>query len=48
MLLMKESVLSVEEKQHNLGLPNFKMATSTENRLRITRKILFLTNSVYD
>ena len=32
MLLMKESVLSFEEKQqHNLGLPTFKWPTSTKH-----------------
>ena len=45
MLLMKESGLSFEE---NLGLPIFKLRTSTESRLRLTRKILFWTISVYD
>ena len=28
---MKESVLSFEEKQHNLGLTNFKLPASTKN-----------------
>ena len=28
MLLMKESLLSFEEKQHNLGLPTFKLPAS--------------------
>ena len=37
MLLMKESVLSFEEKQHNLGLSTLKLPTSTERRLRLTR-----------
>ena len=31
MLLMKESVLRFEEKQHNLGLPTFKSPASTNN-----------------
>jgi len=34
---MKESVLSFEEKQHNLGLSTLKLPTSTERRLRLTR-----------
>ena len=38
MLLMKESVLSFEEKtHHNLGLPTFKLPASTKNILRLTR-----------
>ena len=37
MLLMKESVLSFEEKkQHNLGLPTFKLLPSTKTLLRLT------------
>jgi len=48
MLLLKESVLSFEEQKHNLGLPTFKLPTSTNNRLRLTHQILFLTISVYD
>jgi len=28
---MKESVLSFEEKEHNLGLPTFKLPASTKN-----------------
>ena len=32
MLLMEESGLNFEEKkQHNLGLPTFKLPTSTKN-----------------
>jgi len=26
---VKESVLSVKEKQHNIGIPTFKLPTST-------------------
>jgi len=37
MLLMKESVLSLKRKQHNLGLPTFKLPASTANLLRLTR-----------
>ena len=38
MLLMKESVLSFEEKQqYNLGLPTLKSPASTKNLLRLTR-----------
>ena len=37
MLLMKESVLSFEEKQHNLGLPTFQLPASTKHLLRLTR-----------
>jgi len=33
---MKESVLSLKEKQHNLGLHTFKFPASTENLLRLT------------
>ena len=29
MLLMKESVLSLKEKQHNIGFPTFKLSAST-------------------
>ena len=37
MLLMKESVLSLKEKQqHNLGLPTFKLQANTKNLLRLT------------
>jgi len=36
MLLMKESVLSFEEKTTNLGLPTFKLLASTKNLLRLT------------
>ena len=39
MLLMKESVLSFEEKQHNLDLPIFKLPASTNkinSMLRLT------------
>ena len=35
-VLMKESVLSFEEKQHNLGLPIFKLPASTNSMLRLT------------
>ena len=41
MLLMKESVLSFEEKKHNLGLPTFKLTASTKNLLRLTVKYYF-------
>ena len=34
---MKECVLSFEKKQHNLGLPTFKLPANTKNRLRLTR-----------
>jgi len=37
MLLMKESVLSFEQKKHNLGLPTFKLPASTKSLLRLTR-----------
>ena len=37
MLLMKESVLSLKKKKHNLGLPTFKLPESTKNNLRLTR-----------
>jgi len=37
----------LKKKQHNLGLPTFKPA-STKYLLRLTRLILFLTISVYD
>jgi len=37
MLLMKESVLSFEEKQHNLGLPTFKLPASANTILRLSR-----------
>ena len=30
MLLMKESVLSFEEKKHNIGLPTFNLPASTK------------------
>ena len=36
MLLMKESVLSFEEKKHNLGFPTFKLPASTKHLLRLT------------
>ena len=29
MFLMKESVFSLKEKQHNLGFPTFKLPTCT-------------------
>ena len=48
MLLMKESVLSFEEKQHDLGLPTFKLPASDKNRLRLTCQILLLKIAVYD
>ena len=36
MLLMEESVLNFEEKkQHNLGLPTFKLPISTKNLWRL-------------
>ena len=37
MLLKKESVLSLKKKQHNLGLPTFKVPASTINSLRLAR-----------
>jgi len=33
---MKESVLGIDEKQHNLGLPTFKLPASTKTGLRLT------------
>ena len=39
MLLMKESVLSFEEKQHNLGLPTFKLPASANTILRLSRSV---------
>ena len=36
MLLMEESVLSLKEKQHNLGLPTFNLPASTTTLLRLT------------
>jgi len=49
MSIMKESVLSLKEKkQPNIGFPNFKLPASTNNRLSLTRLILFLTISIYD
>ena len=30
MLLMKESLLSLKKKQHNIGLPSFKLRVSTK------------------
>ena len=33
---MKESVLSFEEKPHNIGLPTFKLPTSTKHLLILT------------
>ena len=33
MLLMKESVFSLKEKQHNIGFPTFKLPKSTKNIL---------------
>jgi len=44
---MKESVVCLKET-HNLGLPTFKLPASTTPRLRLTRKLLLLTISVYD
>ena len=32
---MKESVLSLKEKQHNIGCPPFKMPTNTNDLLLI-------------
>ena len=29
MLLMKESMFSLKEKQHNIGFPHFKLSAST-------------------
>ena len=31
MLLMKGSVLSLKEKNHNIGFPTFKLPTNTNN-----------------
>jgi len=36
------------KKTHNIGLPTFKLQTSTKTRLRLPRYILLLTSSVYD
>ena len=33
---MKQSVLSFEEKKHNIGLPTFKLPASTNILLRLT------------
>ena len=33
---MKESVLSLKIKQHNLDLPTFKLPASTKHILRLT------------
>ena len=44
---MKKYVLSFEEKP-NLGLRTFKLPASTNDRLRLTRWMLFLTISVND
>jgi len=33
MLVRKESVLSLKEKQHNIGYPTFKLPASTKNSL---------------
>ena len=33
MFLMKESVLSLKEKKHNIGFPTFKLLASTKNLL---------------
>ena len=35
MLLMKESALTFEEKQHNLGLNTFKLPASTNHSINI-------------
>jgi len=35
------NVLNFEEKQHNLGLPTFKLPTSSKYLLRLTRYIFF-------
>ena len=32
MILMKESLLSLKEKQHNISFPTFKLPASTNNR----------------
>ena len=42
MLLMKESVLILKKKQHNLGLPTFKLPASTKHFLRIVFSCLYL------
>jgi len=34
---MQKYVLSFEEKQHNLGLPTFKLPASTKHILRLIR-----------
>ena len=44
----EEFVLSFEEKTTNLGLPTFKLPSSTKHFLGLTRLILFWTGSVYD
>ena len=33
MFLMKESVLSLKEKQHSIGFPTLKLPASTQNHL---------------
>ena len=48
MLLIKEYVLNVGDKQHSIGLPTFKLTASTKNRLRRTYYRLFLLISVND
>ena len=49
MLLVKESVLSLKEKQHNIGFSTFKLPAST-NKSFMTDiyYILFMTILVYD
>ena len=36
MLVMKESVLSIEEKTHNLGVPTFKLPASNKHNFSLT------------
>ena len=49
MLLMKESVLSLREKQQNIGFPVFKMhASYFKYFLTDLLYILFMMISVYD
>ena len=35
-------MLSFEEKQHNLGLPTFKLATSTKHMLLKTNRLTII------
>ena len=37
MLLIKDTVMSWNEKANNIGFPTFKLLPSTKNILRLTR-----------